>query len=136
MFNELAHQNEAPRERLLGEVQGRGQSGTFEAGQTIRVEPYSHTQGADPFSFDVDYRFYDGSGNLLPNHVPVDSLGNAIPAYTRTVTTGFGGGFPVETFTATSQLYSRVQWRITIPQQTVTHQNSAGWNLRVYEVLK
>lgn len=86
------------------------------------------------FSYEVDYHFYDRNSNLLPMAVPLDVFGNSVPAYVRHATTGFGVGGPDMIFVAPSELYSHVQWRVTIPHQTQTNQNSMGWNLRVYEV--
>lgn len=136
LFNHELGGHNAPKrpKRLLGEVNGKGNSAVFDAGQKIRIEPYSHTVGADPFSYEVDYHFYDRNSNLLPMAVPLDVFGNSVPAYVRHATTGFGVGGPDMIFVAPSELYSYVQWRVTIPHQTQTNQNSMGWNLRVYEV--
>ncbi len=136
--NEASNQRRlAERERALknvGDVQGRGDSLVFEGGNEIRVEPYSHTQGVDPFVYEVDYQFVDSEGNVMPMAVPLDDFGSPKPAFREFATTGFGRGGPDQTFIAPSPYYDRVQWRISIPLQVITHQNSAGWRLRVYEV--
>ena len=123
--------------RLLGVVSGVGSSRTFDARNRIRVEPYSYTPGADPFFYEVDYHYYDTNGRLIPNIVPTDMLGNARPAFEVRALTVFGFGGPDQVFVApiTSNYFSgRVQWRVTIPIQAPTRGDSAGWNLRVYEL--
>ncbi len=134
LFNEVAH----PKKTLLGEVNGRGSSETFDAGRTIRIEPYSHTIGVDFFTYEVDYRYYDSDGRLMLMALPLNEFGKPIPAFTGHVVTGQGGGGPDLTFTApelkVDGASGRIQWRVTIPHQIETHQNSMGWNLRVYRV--
>ena len=113
-----------------------GSSKTFDAGHKIRIEPYSHTIGADPFDYEVDYHYYDNNGKLIPMAAPLNAFGRPIPAFARHVTTGQGGGVPDATLIAPALQFDgysgRVQWRVTIPRQMETHQNSMGWNLRVY----
>jgi len=127
-----------PEKRLLGEVNGMGKSITVDTDGGILVEPYSHTIGADPFSYNVEYQFYDSNGELVPNLVPLNAFGNATSAFSGKAVTGQGGGIPDLIFTSpqpSGNYYNgRVQWRVTIPRQFVTHQNSMGWNLRVYAV--
>ncbi|MYH68672.1 MAG: hypothetical protein F4147_00660 [Gammaproteobacteria bacterium] len=135
--NELSNkrkQADNERTRQVGEVHGRGDSLVFEGGKEIKVEPYSHTQGVDSFTYEVDYRFLDSEGNMVPMVIPLDIYGNPRPAYQEFVTTGFGGGGPDQIFNASSRYHDRVQWRISIPRQPATSGNSAGWTLRVYEV--
>lgn len=137
-YDKEEEEEEQPEKRLLGEVNGMGNSITVDAGSKILIEPYSHTIGADPFVYNVNYQFYDSNGKLVPNMVPLNAFGNAVPAFSRQVITGQGGGVPNLTFTApqsSPQSYynGRVKWHITIQRQVVTHQNSMGWNLRVYE---
>jgi hypothetical protein len=139
LFNYEAHREPSePEPVLVGEVNGRGDSLTFDAGPEIRIEAYSHTQGADMFTYTVDYHAYGRDGVLIPNMTPLNSAGTPKPLFAGSVVTGFGDGFPDQTFRAlgvSGISYSgKVQWTVSIPQQKVTHQNSAGWNLRVYEV--
>ena len=135
VYNEAVHGTERERTpKKIGEVHGRGDSLEFEGGNEIKVEPYSHTQGADAFTYEVDYRFVDAEGNERPMAIPLDRFSKPKPAYYGNAITGFGAGIPDRTFIAPSPYYDRVQWRITIPHQAINHQNSAGWHLRVYEV--
>ena len=133
MFNDDSyHQN-----KLLGEVNGMGSSKTFDAGNTIKIEPYSHTVGADPFTYAVDYHYYDNNSKLVPMASPLNEFGKPIPAFVGHAVTGQGGGGPDRTFTAPALKVdgssARIQWRVTIPHQIETHQNTMGWNLRVYK---
>ncbi len=134
LFNDALH----PKKTLLGEVNGRGASKTFDAGNSIHIEPYSHTLGTESFSYEVDYRYYDSNGKLMPMAVPLNEFGNPKPAFTGSAITGQGGGIPDLTFTAPALRVdgagTRVQWRVTIPNQASTHDNSLGVNLRVYRV--
>ena len=89
------------------------------------------------FYYEVDYYHYDTNGRLIPNVVALDTWGNPEPAFKGRTLTGFGVGGPDEVFVAPIKSdYSsgQVQWRITIPRQPPSHGNSAGWNLRVYEM--
>ena len=133
----LTHRPHDTSPRLLGEVNGVGSSATFDAGNTIRVEPYSHTLGLDLFHYEVDYHHYDTNGRLMPSFVPLDEWYNPSPAFRGYAATGFGSGFRSEDFVApitSNNVSGRVQWRVTIPVQPPTHGNSSGWNLKVYEV--
>ena len=138
LFNDEADRLRQQQEaKLLGEVNGVGSSRTFDADNRIRVEPYSHTLGPDSFFYEIDYHYYDTNDRLIPNYVPSDAWGNAVPAFTGRALPGFGGGGPDQVFVApmtSNHSSGRVQWRVTIPRQPPTHGNSAGWNLRVYEL--
>lgn len=92
LFNELG--DHGPKRTLLGEVNGTGSSETFDAGNTIQVEPYSHTLGTEFFGYEVDYRYYDSNGKLIPMAVPVNEFGRAVPAFARSrVTIGVRSQF-------------------------------------------
>ena len=120
--------------RKIGELYGKGDSLIFEGGRQIKVEPYSLTLGVDQFYYEADYRYVDADGKVLSMVVPADAFNNPKPAYRVPVVTGFGGGWPDRILVAPLPEYERVRWRVSIPHQAVTHQNSAGWRLRVYEV--
>ena len=97
---------------------------------------HTHTGTAD-----VDYKFYDRHGRIIPELSELDPLGRTIPKFNNEhAVTGFGLGSPDKPFEAlgvskSHYLSDRVQWRVTIPRiNTYVHQNSAGWHLRVYGV--
>ncbi len=144
LFNQARHRAERAnaqaqaererKERQIGEVYGRGDNLVFDGGNEIRVEPYSYTLGSDQFVYEVDYRYVDAEGNLVPMATPLDGFGNPTPTASVPVITGFGGGGPDRTFVVPSYQYNRVRWHIRIPHQPATSGNSAGWRLRVYEI--
>jgi len=89
------------------------------------------------FSYNVDYRFIDRNGNVVPVMGPIDPRNNTVvPAFRASASGGFGGGGPDRVFSVDIPSgfgYSTlVRWTVTIPQQPATHGNSAGPGVIVY----
>jgi len=128
--------NNAPEvdDRLyLGEVNGMGDFLEVDAGKIIELEPYSHTSGIDMFRVNINYRFYDLRGKLLPMAAPLNLFGKPIPAFSPGVASGANTGVSLK-FEAFSTEFNRVRWHIRIPYQRQLNELSTGWNVRVYEV--